>query len=386
MPSAVSLPPCAPVDPLREMVAAVLTPVKSPPPTCSSSSASPSPSSGSHSTAVPTDLDERAMLAIAVWWTILMAFVLGLWPAARPPRAALLAGGFLAALGVVTAASIAWAASAERAFAEANRIALFAGRLRRRGARGDARNAPAGSPTGSRSRSQRSGCWRCRAGSSPTSSRRASAGVPAQRLHAPQLAGRVLERARDPRRARVPAALPHRDRGLGERRRAQPCRRGHPRAHGHALPHLVARGIRDRAPRRPLLLAPHAAAARHRSRPRARGRGLGRGRRGAAGARRGGGRSVRLGRDRPGTQRRGAPAARLRGDRRDVRARRSLPRGPRPCSRASPASSRRSCSSWSRSPASWRPTRSTGSSGSARCPGPRSPREARRTASSGRTS
>jgi O-Antigen ligase len=72
-------------------------------------------------------LDARSMLAVAVWWTILMAIVLGLWPAARPPRAALLAGGFLAALGVVTAASIAWAESAERAFTEVNRVALFLG-------------------------------------------------------------------------------------------------------------------------------------------------------------------------------------------------------------------------------------------------------------------
>ena len=72
-------------------------------------------------------LDSRAMLAIAVWWAILMAFVLGLWPAARPPRASLVAGGFLAAFAAVTAASIAWAASAERAVAEANRVALFVG-------------------------------------------------------------------------------------------------------------------------------------------------------------------------------------------------------------------------------------------------------------------
>ncbi len=72
-------------------------------------------------------LESRATLAIAVWWTILMAIVLGLWPLARPGRAAYMAGGFLAALALFTAASMAWAESAERAFTEANRVTLFLG-------------------------------------------------------------------------------------------------------------------------------------------------------------------------------------------------------------------------------------------------------------------
>jgi O-Antigen ligase/Tetratricopeptide repeat len=70
-------------------------------------------------------LESRATLSIAAWWTILVAVVLGIWPLAQPPRAALLPGGFLAALAVLTAASIGWAESAERAFTEFNRVALF---------------------------------------------------------------------------------------------------------------------------------------------------------------------------------------------------------------------------------------------------------------------
>jgi hypothetical protein len=72
-------------------------------------------------------LASRATLAIAVWWAILLAVVLGLWPLVRPPRAALAVGGLLAALAVLTAASMVWAESAERAFTEFNRVALYLG-------------------------------------------------------------------------------------------------------------------------------------------------------------------------------------------------------------------------------------------------------------------
>jgi hypothetical protein len=72
-------------------------------------------------------LESRATLAIVVWWTILITVVLGLWPLARPGRAAFVTAGFLTALGMVTAASVFWASSAERAFTEANRVALFLG-------------------------------------------------------------------------------------------------------------------------------------------------------------------------------------------------------------------------------------------------------------------
>jgi O-Antigen ligase len=70
-------------------------------------------------------LESRATLAIAAWWTILVAVALGIWPLARPPRAALVAGGFLTALAAFTAASIGWADSDERAFNEFNRVSLY---------------------------------------------------------------------------------------------------------------------------------------------------------------------------------------------------------------------------------------------------------------------
>jgi hypothetical protein len=70
-------------------------------------------------------LDSRAVAAIVLWWTAGLAVVLGLWPVARPPRAALLAGGLLAAFGAWTGLSILWAESAERAVTELNRVSLF---------------------------------------------------------------------------------------------------------------------------------------------------------------------------------------------------------------------------------------------------------------------
>jgi O-Antigen ligase len=72
-------------------------------------------------------LDSRATLAIATWWSILIAVVLGLWPLVRPPRAALLAGGLLGGFAVLTLASMTWAESAERVFTEFNRVALYLG-------------------------------------------------------------------------------------------------------------------------------------------------------------------------------------------------------------------------------------------------------------------
>ena len=70
-------------------------------------------------------LESRAVAAIVLWWTAGLAVVLGLWPLARPPRAALVAGGLLAAFGAWTALSIVWAESAERAVTELNRVSLF---------------------------------------------------------------------------------------------------------------------------------------------------------------------------------------------------------------------------------------------------------------------
>lgn len=72
-------------------------------------------------------LESRGIVAIAAWWTILVATTLGMWPLARPPRAAIVVGGLVTALAVTTLASIAWAASDEAAFDEFNRVTLYLG-------------------------------------------------------------------------------------------------------------------------------------------------------------------------------------------------------------------------------------------------------------------
>lgn len=69
----------------------------------------------------------RETLAVAVWWVVILAGVAGLWPLAGFNRATLLAGGFLAAYAGLTLASVIWADSAEDAFSEFNRAALYVG-------------------------------------------------------------------------------------------------------------------------------------------------------------------------------------------------------------------------------------------------------------------
>jgi hypothetical protein len=70
-------------------------------------------------------LERRAPLAIVLWWSVIMAVALGLWPLARPPRAAVWVGALLAGYAGLTLASMAWSASAERAFTEFNRVSLY---------------------------------------------------------------------------------------------------------------------------------------------------------------------------------------------------------------------------------------------------------------------
>ncbi len=69
----------------------------------------------------------RQTLAVAVWWVVILAGVAGLWPLAGFNRTTLLAGGFLAAYAGLTLASVIWADSAEDAFSEFNRVALYLG-------------------------------------------------------------------------------------------------------------------------------------------------------------------------------------------------------------------------------------------------------------------
>jgi O-antigen ligase/polysaccharide polymerase Wzy-like membrane protein len=70
-------------------------------------------------------LERRAPLAIALWWTVIMAVALGLWPLARVPRIALGMGALLAGYAALALASMGWSSSAERAFAEFNRVSLY---------------------------------------------------------------------------------------------------------------------------------------------------------------------------------------------------------------------------------------------------------------------
>ena len=69
----------------------------------------------------------RTSVAIAVWWAIALTVALRLLPLARPPRAALVSGGLLVAFAGWTAASTAWAASAEKVLNEFNRTTLYVG-------------------------------------------------------------------------------------------------------------------------------------------------------------------------------------------------------------------------------------------------------------------
>jgi hypothetical protein len=72
-------------------------------------------------------LESRNSLAIAVWWVIIVGVGLGLLPRVRPTRESLIVGGLLAGFAALTVASMAWAASAERAFTEFNRATLYLG-------------------------------------------------------------------------------------------------------------------------------------------------------------------------------------------------------------------------------------------------------------------
>jgi O-Antigen ligase len=72
-------------------------------------------------------LGSRAAIAIAAWWAILLGLGLSIWPRMVVSREARAVGCFLGALALWTFASIFWADSAERAFAEFNRAAMFLG-------------------------------------------------------------------------------------------------------------------------------------------------------------------------------------------------------------------------------------------------------------------
>jgi O-Antigen ligase len=72
-------------------------------------------------------LESRSVLAILVWWALVLVVVFGLVSGEPLPREALLAGGLLSGLALWALASLAWASSAELAFDEFNRVSLYLG-------------------------------------------------------------------------------------------------------------------------------------------------------------------------------------------------------------------------------------------------------------------
>ncbi len=72
-------------------------------------------------------INARGVVGVAVWWGLALALASGLLPLARVPRAALVAGGFLVGLALLSGLSIAWTPGAETTFNEANRVLLYVG-------------------------------------------------------------------------------------------------------------------------------------------------------------------------------------------------------------------------------------------------------------------
>lgn len=72
-------------------------------------------------------LGVRTGLAIIIWWAVIVAVGLSLWPRSSVPRPALLVAGLLGGLALLTGLSILWAADAEGAVADFNRVTLYLG-------------------------------------------------------------------------------------------------------------------------------------------------------------------------------------------------------------------------------------------------------------------
>ena len=72
-------------------------------------------------------VEARAVLAIGVWWIVVLGLLLRLFPRAPVPNEAILAGGCLAALTAWTALSMGWGVDDGGAFDETMRAAGYAG-------------------------------------------------------------------------------------------------------------------------------------------------------------------------------------------------------------------------------------------------------------------
>src|SRR5215213_4580518 len=69
----------------------------------------------------------RNPIAIGLWWLLALGVALSLLPVARIPKAALGAGGLLAAFVALVGVSVAWADSSEGAFDDFTRGTLYLG-------------------------------------------------------------------------------------------------------------------------------------------------------------------------------------------------------------------------------------------------------------------
>ena len=72
-------------------------------------------------------LPTRSVLGIAIWWSILLAVLLGLVPTGPYPRAAVAIVALLGGFALWTGLSATWAPSAEKAFLELARVLLYLG-------------------------------------------------------------------------------------------------------------------------------------------------------------------------------------------------------------------------------------------------------------------
>ena len=72
-------------------------------------------------------LTTRTIVAVVLWWAIILGLGLGLLPFRRPPRDVYLSGGLLAGLAILAGLSVLWSASPEKSFVEFDRITLYLG-------------------------------------------------------------------------------------------------------------------------------------------------------------------------------------------------------------------------------------------------------------------
>jgi len=201
-------------------------------------------------------VDRRNVLAVAVWWSILLLVALGIVPIRRLRGPTLIVAGLLLALALLTLASLAWSPSAEKTLHEVNRVTLYLGVV--------VLVTPVGPPGGARAPlcAGRRARWGPRDGR-PARGRRLAAGrpLPAHAATPGRRLARVLRGAR-PRQVPVageradrddhPQADPRADARAHAQADAQADAEARPDARAHARPDREAKvdgsARSDRAP------------------------------------------------------------------------------------------------------------------------------------------